>query len=258
MAKSIGLVGTLSGKAGNFVFCKGLDGRTVVRPYQPQVYNPKSTAQSLQRSKMVLAGELSKLAPSSLLVSLSKGRKVMNRAFFVSNIIRRSEAEFKNGNYVSSIVPEDIIFGRGSATNGARCIGATAGTATQITANFNAMSVPASDLGKVGVRVVVVVANKTQGQGFDEIAFTDHIVAASSSFTVNVFVREMVDQESYYGVYVIPFRLADDVASQYGEGGNLSEDAAHLSATLKSNPSMVKEWGDSYLVGDYQMYEDLD
>lgn len=258
MAKSIGLVGTLSGKAGNFVFCKGLDGRTVVRPYQPQVYNPKTTNQSLQRAKMVLAGELSKLAPSSLLVSLSQGRKVQNRSFFVANILRRAEADLRNGSYVAGIVPEDIVFGRGSAINGARCVGVTAGNATQISVDFNASAVPASDLGKVGVRVVVLVANKTNGIGFDEIAFADHIIATSTTFTVNVPVKAMVSGESYFCAYIIPFRLVDSVASQYGDGGNLSADAARLEAVLKSNPSMVKEWGDSSMYGDLEQYEDLD
>ena len=114
MAKSIGLVGTLSGKSGNFVFCKGVNGRTIVRPYQPQVYNPKTDAQSGQRSKMVLAGQLSSMASSALLVSMNMGRKVANRSAFVRNILRKADWDHESTNYVSSIFAEDIIFGRGS------------------------------------------------------------------------------------------------------------------------------------------------
>lgn len=252
MAKSIGLVGTLSGKAGNFVFCKGADGRTVVRPYQPQVYNPKTSAQSMQRSKMVLAGLLSSITPSAVLVAMGAGRKVANRSAFVRNILRKAETDLVEGNYRAAIVPEDIIFARGE-TPARFSVATPVPSASKVTVSVTPQ-LTAEMVGKAGVRLVAVVAEKYDGGvNFVEVAFQDVVFAsASTAQSVDIPLQPLQTGVSYVGVYAIPFDLTSEAASQFGGNNGLDDTSATvLAAALQTNTSLVKSWGDSRIVEDF-------
>lgn len=255
MAKSIGLVGTLSGKAGNFVFCKGSDGRTIVRPYQPQVYNPKTTAQSLQRSKMVLAGKLSSLCPSELLVSMGMGRKVANRAAFVRNLLRRAEADVEGGNYIPSLLAEDLVFGRGSVQSHVT-LDMDSYTTLEGPLEFDYVPVGVTNdmVNKIGVRTVVVCASKEPTQQvFDDVVYTDTLITSSSArIHVTIPLPDAVEDKTMLAVYSIPFELTEEAASQFaGEGGIYAPNAlGSIKAILTTNPSVVKEWGDSRLASE--------
>lgn len=254
MAKSIGLVGTLSGKSGNFVFCKGANGRTIVRPYQPQVYNPKTAAQSLQRSKMVLAGQLSSLCPSSLLVSMGMGRKVANRSAFVRNILRRADADVEGGRYEVSIFPEDLVFGRGSVQNHVTLDMETYSTFSgPLEFDYLPVGVTNDMVNKVGVRTVVVCASKEeQQQVFDDIQYTDTLITSTTNrIHVSIPLPAAVPEKTMVCVYAIPFELTEAAASQFADG-TIFVPAAHgsIKAIMASNPSMVKEWGDSYVASE--------
>ena len=252
MAKSIGLVGTLSGKSGNFVFCKSADGRTIVRPYQPQVYNPKTAAQSAQRSKMVLAGLLSSITPSALLVAMGAGRKVANRSAFVRNILRKCEVTLSGGDYRAAIVPEDIVFARGEAP--ARFTVATP-VVTATKATVTVTPAISSDLvNKTGVRLVAVVAEKYGDNiNFIEVKFQDVLFSTvSTAQTVDIPLSTLVSGQSFVGVYTIPFDISNEAVSQFGgENGLDNTSATILAASLTSNTSIVKDWGDSRIVGDF-------
>ena len=254
MAKSIGLVGTLSGKAGNFVFCKGTDGRTVVRPYQPQVYNPKTAAQSLQRSKMVLAGQLSSLCPSSLLVSMGMGRKVANRSAFVRNILRRADADVEGGHYEVSLLAEDLVFGRGSVQNHVAIDMETYTTFNgPLEFDYLPVGVTADMVNRVGVRTVVVcVSKEEQQQVFDDVQFTDTLITSTTNrIHITIPLPAAVAEKTMVCVYSIPFELTESAASQFADETVFVPDAlGSIKAIMASNPSMVKEWGDSYVASD--------
>jgi len=256
MAKSIGLVGTLSGKSGNFVFCKGADGRTIVRPYQPQVYNPKTAAQSGQRSKMVLAGQLSSMASSALLVSMNMGRKVANRSAFVRNILRKADYDHESTNYVSSIFAEDIVFGRGSVAphfdaSGEIVQGAAGG---KVTCQYQPVGITADMVNRVGIRTIVLCARKEgQNQVFQSIEYTDALFTSTNNpLDVDVQIPSAVVDSTYYAVYAVPFELSEEGAAQFGDGGYANAQA--ISAVLRTTNSVVKDWGDSRLVSDFTLY----
>lgn len=252
MAKSIGLVGTLSGKSGNFVFCKGADGRTIVRPYQPQVYNPKTAGQSAQRAKMVLAGLLSSITPSSLLVCMGAGRKVANRSAFVQNLLRKAESELIDGNYQASLLGEDVIFARGVAPM--RCsISRPDLSEAKVTVTVTPQ-ISSEMVGNCGVRLVALVADKIeQHQNFREVAFTDVVFATTSTAqSVDIPVTALTAGVSFVAVYAIPFDVKAAAASQFaGVNGITEEPATMLAAALRTNSSLVKAWGDSRIVGDF-------
>lgn len=255
MAKSIGLVGTLSGKAGNFVFCKGVDGRTIVRPYQPQVYNPKTAGQSAQRAKMALAGLISSITPSSLLVGMGAGRKVANRAAFVQNILRKAESVLVDGQYRAGIVGDDIIFARGVAP--LRCsMGRPTLTESKVTVQVTP-NITEELYGKVGVRLVAVVVEKEGLEiNFKEVAFSDVVLTGNTAITQDInLASALVSRESYVGTYAIPFEITAEAASEYlGENGVITANVTTLVASLRSNSSLIKDWGDSRMLEDFQLW----
>lgn len=256
MAKAVGFIGTISGKSGNLVFAKGANGQTIMRPYQPVVYNPKSSGQSLQRSKMCLAAALSKVCPSEMLVSLSLGRKLANRSFFTRNVLRRAASNYDSPTsaYQASILADEIIFGRGAETTRVTMASATI-TATKVTVVLNTSAVSSADLGKVGVRLIAVAANKDGGQSFTGTGYADFVVdSASASVSVDVSVPQLTANKDYVALYMVPFRLTDEAAQQYSTSSGYAEASSVLQVIMASETSTVKSWGDSTLIQDFDLF----
>lgn len=115
MAKSVGMVGTLRGKAGNFVYAKGEDGSTIVRAYQPQVTNPNTDAQILQRAKLNLAGRLSKITPKSVIIGMNGATNRQRRSRYNALIALSAVATVNGGKGSASITEEQLKFAEGLA-----------------------------------------------------------------------------------------------------------------------------------------------
>lgn len=256
MAKAVGFIGTISGKSGNVVFAKGANGQTIMRPYQPVVYNPKSSGQSLQRSKMCLAAALSKVCPSEMLVSLSLGRKLANRSFFTKNILRRAASNYASNAsaYQATIMAEEIIFGRGAETTRVSMSTVSLG-ADNVTVELNTSAVPQIDLGKVGVRLVALVANKNGGQSFSGAGYGDLVVdSQSASVSLRIPLPTLQANSDYVAVWMVPFRLTDEAAQQYASSAGFESTGSLLQVLMASESSTVKSWGDSTLIQDFVEY----
>lgn len=89
MAKNVGLIGGLRGKLGNAVFYVS-NGVQVSRVYQPIVANPNTQLQIEQRSKMSLAGRMSKITPAAAIRGLFGDNLRTLRGSFVREVIRAS------------------------------------------------------------------------------------------------------------------------------------------------------------------------
>lgn len=115
MAKIVGIIGTGSGRLGNAVLSKGDNGQTNARTYQSQVRNPRTVAQREQRAKINLAGQLSKLFPSSALIGLQQGNNRNNRSAFVKNILNACTiADNGSGEYTATLVPDKFSIAHGN------------------------------------------------------------------------------------------------------------------------------------------------
>lgn len=256
MAKAVGFIGTISGKSGNVVFAKGANGQTIMRPYQPVVYNPKSSGQSLQRSKMCLAAALSKVCPSEMLVSLSLGRKLANRSFFTKNILRRAASNYASNAsaYQATIMAEEIVFGRGAETTRVS-MSTVSLDAASVTVELNTNSVPQVDLGKVGVRLIALVANKNGGQSFSGAGYADLVVdSQAASVSVRIPLPTLQANADYVAVWMVPFRLTDEAAQQYASSAGFESTGSLLQVLMASESSTVKSWGDSTLISDFIEY----
>lgn len=89
MAKGKNMLGKFRGKVGATVFRTEAGIGQIASEYNPNPKNPRTIAQTRQRGKMNLAGQLSKLTPSAALIGLDSNKR-MARGKFVSNILKNT------------------------------------------------------------------------------------------------------------------------------------------------------------------------
>lgn len=199
MGKSVNVIGTIRGKVGSMVFSKGPDGSTIMRAYQPQVANPRTRAQLVQRSKVVMVGKLSKLIPIEALSGLGMGSRLANRSWFNSHILREAVAVLQQGTYTASVPPSKIVFSSGSAV-----MGATIGTVTLAASQVNvAISNPNGD-GLHGGRFIAVVMQNVAGDAYRMASFTD-IVFENTTSSVAIPLPQALNEGDWVLVYACPF-----------------------------------------------------
>lgn len=244
MAKFIGLVGTGSGKAGNFVFSKGDNGDTIVRAYQPKVSNPRTELQVLQRAKMNVVGQFSALCPAALLAPLGKGTKRKNRSYFASKLLVSTTAQFDGEIATASFDPEDVIFSKGSqAILSTAAAPVVTQDAVKVTVTPN---IPQDMLGRYGERFVVAILDQTGNSLYDNVLFVDHLFSTNQEDTITVDITGIpLEEGQTVVVWRMSYRLAPVAAGLYGDGIHIATNA--ITATIGSNSTAVTidEWGNT-------------
>lgn len=241
MAKTIGFIGSMRGKAGNLVFCKGENGVTYARAYQPQVANPKTQNQTDQRGKVNLVGRMSQVTPAAAIVSMGSNKRNA-RSEFNKNLLQAAVIDVDGlGNRVAKIAPADIIFSRGGQALKASVSTAAAVSATEVTIGLTLSD--STLAGKYGERIVVAVVDPADKGGYSMVLFKDIVFDNTTAQSVALaFGTEIVDQ-TMVCVYRCPFILTDGAASQRYE--SIANDGTDIIAKLlESNSSNnVRQWG---------------
>lgn len=112
MGKVVGLIGSASGKIGNVVYSVS-NGIQTARAYQPNVANPKSTAQNLQRAKANLIGRLSAITPREAIIGLGPNNR-LRRAAFLRNGLLNATATLTDGVFEAKLQPNALRFSEGA------------------------------------------------------------------------------------------------------------------------------------------------
>ena len=114
MARGNIALGKFRGKVGGHVLRVDPGVGQIISEYNPHPSNPRTAAQTVQRNKMNLAGQISSLTPKAVLLGLdSNSRKA--RSMFVSNIIKHCVAGVTEG--TQELKPENIILSKGMTAN---------------------------------------------------------------------------------------------------------------------------------------------
>lgn len=201
MGKSVNIIGTIRGKVGSVVFSKGPKGETLMRSYQPQVYNPRTMPQLAQRAKVTMVGKLSKLIPIEALSGLGMGSRLANRSEFNSNCLRKAVAIWQGGQYTASVLPGQLELSKGVAG-----LGATLGA---ITVAVNKVTVALSNVnadGKHGVRLVAIVMQNVQGDAYKTAAYAD-IIFAENQTTAEVNLPVSLVNGDVVLMYACPMEI---------------------------------------------------
>lgn len=249
MGKSVNAIGVVSGKVGAWVYVPNKGDKKypqIERAYQPNVFNPKSVGQTLQRSKMNVAGQISSLCAPEVLSAFG-GRKRYNRSKFVSHLLK--VAEEVQG--VMGVYCPDIKFSASrvvpfstTPTLGASISGGLSG----------AIDLQGASIGD-GVRVITLVAFKTPSEyGYDSVSYADYVKSTDSNrLLVNqpISVSDIAAQGdvSVY-VYLVPFTLNEGATSvTYGNiaaainSGALTGDRIVAEVTSSIGTSSAVDFG---------------
>lgn len=119
MAKGKNMLGKFRGKVGATVFRTEAGIGQIASEYNPNPKNPRTIAQTKQRTKMNLAGLISSLTPKGAIAGLN-AKPRMARSEFVSALLKAAEVT-GTGTSVSpfkaAVEPAKIIFSKGATCN---------------------------------------------------------------------------------------------------------------------------------------------
>lgn len=245
MARTIGFIGSMRGKVGNLVFCKGERGVTYARAYQPQVANPKTQKQTDQRGKVNLVGRMSQVTPAAAIVSMGSNMRIA-RSEFNKNLLLAAVIDVDGvGNRVAKISPDDIIFSRGGQALKASVSNAAAITDTEVTIGLTLSD--STLAGKYGERIVVAVIDPADKGGYSMVLYKDIVFDNTTAQTVTLAFGTSIADQTMVCVYRCPFVLTDGGANQrYESIANNGTDI--IAKLLESNSnSNVRDWGMSNL-----------
>lgn len=218
-----------TGKVGTLVGMKGKNGSAYIRTLVTPA-NPKTSAQTDQRVKMSLAGQMSKLTPQALLVGMSNDKR-MRRPNFTGNIARNAVVTTINDQRAAKIDPALVLFSDGPAA----------------VVESNPMEVTA----KTAVVEFIVEGKVFEGDIVSLIivaAFADAngrvVNIGSTTATQNSLSPEIAAPNGYsrVNVYYIPVVMAEgtDNVSYQRVVNMLAQDASYQAlATISATGSIV-------------------
>ena len=238
MGKIAGLSGTLSGKIGTMVFTKGEDGVSYAKSYQPQVANPRTRAQLVQRAKMNLAGRISALVPKRIL-ALGEVSSRRNRSAFNKSLLGLIKVDTSDPSiYQARIDPADIVFAKGAEVSHATVSTPTV-TSRQFTMQLSLMDAELSN--RYGERIVVMVTTTKEKGGISGVAHADVLLTNTTAQNVTIELPFEIADGDMVTVSRSPFILSQEGAGIVTTGVfNNTTDAL---ASILKNPRNVRGWG---------------
>lgn len=208
MAKGNFALGKFRGKVGGQVLRVDAGVGQIISEYNPNPRNPRTLSQTLQRGKMNLAGQISKMLPKFALVGLStRGRDA--RSKFVSDLLKNMTAP-------AAITPGTPAEYKVACNALTFCEGPNIGLPASVVVGENSLTVRMADsegtANLIGGIAILV--------GTDE---NDNVFAMAATMTKNgnnieaEFGNTLGGTGFAYG-YVVPFVSVDEgLIAQYGQ-----------------------------------------
>lgn len=207
MAKVLGLHGKARGKVGSVVYRTEAGIGTIASEYNPNPRNPRTLAQVEQRSKMNLAGRLSKIIPYEDISALASSRRKA-RQVFMSNLLLAITRTTNAGATLGG--GSKIEWGKLKFSNGPiHPVDATANI-VEGTAKLNAsVTFSADDTKLQGVHFIVIFGDYNEWLGVRSFDISRNAMAP-----VEVDFADFVDDPSSLAVvvYALPILVTDEVS----------------------------------------------
>lgn len=207
MAKATIAFSKARGKVGGLVFRHDAGIGTVVSEYNPHPNNPRTAAQTRQRAKMNVVGQISKYTPASVLLGLDPNKRKA-RSRFVSLALKASDAQ--DNPPQALLLAEDLVLSVGHTGAITASAANTAGT-TKVVVTLTGNTV---ENGMAGCIVMVYCGDDDRffgGKGLSvpvntpsvEFDFADFSSDLSNAPSMNVYV---VPIEAVEGAVTINYR----------------------------------------------------
>lgn len=245
MARLTGLIGSGRGKLGTVVLSKGDKGMTYARSYQPQVKNPRTYAQLVQRAKVNLAGQISKVTSAETISALAGNSVRANRSRYMSYLLKSMTTQGTE-DVTAQIDYKNMKFGEGSAVPQATITGEPVITETAIRLNVNVNTTRPEE---VGDRYIIGILSDNSQSQFDLITHTDQVYTASGATTIDIVPGTNLEDGQTIAIWRIPFEIAD--TASYVRAMALYGDTTKAMATLGTGRGNAVNYGDSQFLGAY-------
>ena len=242
------MVGTIRGKAGNFVFAKGEDGSTIVRAYQPQVTNPNTDAQILQRAKLNLAGRLSKITPKGVIIGMNGATNRKRRSRYNALIVKNCLTQLDGTEGTARITAPRLILSEGKAFNYGLQVSITEGRTSVDGVNRIVVNrtIATEAIGHYAERIVAVVC-RPENEMYKMMTYKDVVYNTAATGVGEIPVGEL-EEGDIVNVYVIPMDM-DNAVAGVDYQGVIGGPQYTSNFNIISNTS--KALGNSVYVGRY-------
>lgn len=248
MAKGSMMLSKMRGKMGGMVFRVDHDAGQVVSEYNGSPKNPRTPAQVGQRSKMNLAGQISKLTPYMAIAGLDTSKR-RARSKFVSNLLKQTTLTAPAGSGYSSAA--QVEYGNVSFSNGVDALSNLTGSVAQQTRVVTATATPATGMGTiVAVRFVHIIA--VDGKVVAVVVSDVDTPTAGGDFVNNITLPGGDAGTIADNVYAIPIVETDgSVGVAYQQGVISGGRSAHeeMSAAVAVTISTLGGFGRSVYGG---------
>lgn len=247
MGKLTGVSGMMRGRVGSMVYSKGENGSTYVRQYQPQVFNPRTDSQLMQRAKMNLAGQISSLTSRAIVRAMSAGNNRKCRGMFVNRMLRSIDVVQSGGDFTATIYVPDMIFSRGGAQF---CAEAGAPTLRQTILDVPLHLTDTSKVNRYGERIVAVSISPRTVSDIDFITSAEFLLDVTTEKTCSVNLpHPLISAQKVYW-FRCPFELSDSDVSAIAQRMAGAASDAEVNAIISSHVGTSGSiWGDSVYGG---------
>lgn len=209
-------------------------GEQIIRTYNGNVANPRTSLQMAHRAKVVLAGKLSALAPDAVIMGMASSKRD-RRSAFSSNIINNAVATSTPTGQKAVIAPEKLLFAKGSRLDS---IGAEFSVESNV-------AVQVSVAPAVSVDAIMVVAVEYNGSIL-EYSYINYgiITDFSQDETIDLSGKSLTGNVN---VYCIP--LTRKASAGRASGAGVSREDSGYAATLDITNPDIYDFHESLYVG---------
>lgn len=239
MAKLIGgVLSKGSGRLGGYVLAVS-NGQQIIREYQPNVANPRTSLQKAQRAKVVLAGKLSQITPDAVIIGLAESKRD-RRSEYTRTIIKNARVQEESGEYSAVLLPGDLVFSKGAEAGGVSAvIGEVSAAAAVVTPSWGA-----------NVDAVMVVAVQYDA-ATEKYHYVNYLVATENGVAVVVPLSGAATGVGV-NVYVIPLIRKATAGSVLSDGVDKT-DNSYVGVLGYSNPDVYR-----HMASQYVGYKDME
>lgn len=244
MAKVKAIFGQLRGKVGGIVFRGNGDGYTVASEYNAKPANPRTMAQTEQRNKMNLAGQISALTIYDAIAGLSSNKRKA-RSIFVSEMLKKmTTTTVEGGGRKATLKSTDLVLSKG--------LGAIMDVDASYATGTSTLTLSVTDgdeqQGLLFVRFVVYI-NDGAKYKWAGVYDTPEITGSSPVTKAVVLPNTVTENEGTIEVYAIPiFEHDAAVRTVYENGVNVNGTPAGYNAQVTRDLASLNAFGASQYV----------
>lgn len=235
-------LGQWRGHVGGLMF-KVFDGKQVIAPYEKRRRNDRTPQQLQVRAKFGLAGKLSKIIPSEVLVGMG-GNGVQNRSAIMKKAVTNAVVTVEGGEYTAVLAPEKLVLSEGmslllSSTPTIAATGVVSGTIGDVPEEVS------------GIMVVALVAN---AEG--EYISTVYDVVVPSEGTASYSLKTGATRVGTgVNVYTIPMTLTAEGQNLMAREEYAQEEAGYALSLVMQESSSAVDYKHSQYVGSATISE---